>query len=101
MFYVKFYSASKKHILWLRPKIKNLLDINGDLSASGKTPVYQLKYAKRESRILLSSMYYKKNLPCLKRKYKKIKTILKTDDKETNRLLKLNGRVMEPVDIYA
>lgn len=101
MFYVKFYLASKKHILWLRSKIKNLLDINGDLSANGKTPTYQLKYAKRESRILLSKMYYKKGLPCLKGKYKKLKNILNVDDEEISRSLESNGRVMEQVDIYA
>ena len=46
-------------------------------------------------------MYYKENLPCLKRKYKKLKMILDIDNKEINRSLKLNERVMEQVDIYA
>lgn len=101
MFYTKFVSASKEHILWLRSKIKKLLDIAGDLSRSGETPIYQLKYAKRESRILISKMYHKENLLYLKRKYKKLKTFLNIDNKEIKRSLELNGRVMEPVDIYA
>jgi hypothetical protein len=85
MFYLKFYTASKKHILWLRDKIKKLAKIKGDLSRNGKTPIYQLKYAKRESRILISKMYYKKDLPCLERKRKKMKIILNTDDNEIKR----------------
>lgn len=103
MFYIKFHAASKNHILWLRSKIKCLSDIKGNLDASGKTPVYQLKYAKKESKILFSKMYYKKDLPCLKRKYKKLETILKINQtrpklKKENKKL---GRVMESVDIYA
>jgi len=66
MFYTKFSSASKKHILWLRSKVKTLSDIEGNLSKDRKAPIYQLKYAKRESRILISKMYYKKNYPALK-----------------------------------
>ena len=101
MFYMKFLSASEKHILWLRHEIQNLLNIKGSLDKKNECRVYQLKYAKHESRILFAKIYYRKNLPCLKRKYKKLKHILGVDDKETNRTLKINGRVMEPVDIYA
>ncbi len=104
MFYTKFTSASKQHILWIKSKLKNLLRIKGSLDSlrhPEKAPLYQLKYAKKESKILISKMYYKKNLSCLKRKHKKIKTILEIDNKEVNRTLKLNGRVMESADIYA
>lgn len=85
MFYMKFYSASKEHILWLRKKIKNLINIKGDLTKNGRDYVYQLKYAKRESKMLILKMYYKKNLPCLERKYKKLKKILNINEKETNK----------------
>ncbi|MBL7150230.1 MAG: hypothetical protein ISS84_01205 [Candidatus Pacebacteria bacterium] len=98
MFYMKFLSASEEHILWLRYKIKNLINIKGDLTQSSRDHVYQLKYAKRESKILISKMYYKKNLPCLERKYRKLKTILEIDNKEANRLPELNGRVLELAD---
>lgn len=41
----------------------------------------------------------KENLPYLKRKYKKLKTFLDIDDKETEKsLLKLNGRVLKLED---
>jgi len=83
MFYMKFCSASKNHIFWLRKKIKNLLSISGDLNnTKGETAIYQLKYAKRESRLLIPKIYYKKGLPHLKRKYKKLESILKIDKKE-------------------
>ncbi len=95
MFYTKFVSASKKHIS------KKLSGIKGDLSQGGETPIHQLKYAKRESRILISKIYHKENLPCLKRKYKKLKAFLNINNEETERTLKLNGRVMELADIYA
>src|SRR4030042_2015323 len=47
MFYIKFYSASKKHLMWLRYKIKEFLNIKGDLSGGKNDRIYQLKYAKR------------------------------------------------------
>ncbi len=86
MFYMNFYSASEKHIIWLREKIKNLIGVNGDLSNKKRRSVFQLKYAKRESRVLISKIYYKKDLPRLERKYKKIKSILKTDKRESDRI---------------
>ena len=70
MFYIKFYSASKKHILWLKSKIKKLVNINGSLRQNRN--LYQLEYAKRESEELLSKMYYSENVPRLERKYNKI-----------------------------
>ena len=99
MFYIAFSSGSLSHLEWLRSKLKSLLKINGHLKFGRRA--WQLCYAKNESKILISQMYYEKNLPCLLRKYKKLNSILKTDEKEVNRTLKLNGRVMEPVDIYA
>lgn len=98
MFYTTFSSGSLVHLKWLRSRIKKYLKIKGYLSVGRR--VWQLRYAKKESKILISKIYYREKLPCLKRKYKKLKTILNIDDKEINRTLKLKGRVMEPVDIY-
>ena len=97
MFYTAISSGSLAYLKWLRNKLKSLAKIKGYISRGSR--VWQLKYAKRESKILILKMYYKKNLPCLKRKYKKLKTTLEIDTKEINRLL--NGRVMESVDICA
>ena len=99
MFYITFNSGSLSHLKWIRLKIKNYLKIKGHIS-KGKR-VWILRYAKKESKILIKAIYYKEKLSCLKRKYKKLKNILDIDNKETKRSLKLSGRVMEPVDIYA
>lgn len=41
--------------------------------------ITQLKYVKRESKLLISKIYSKKNLPFLKRKYDKVKIALAKD----------------------
>ena len=75
MFYTYFISSSIAHINWLRSKIQEFTGIKGSIDVSRNA--WQLQYAKRESIILWEKMYYKKNLPCLLRKYDKIKEILK------------------------
>jgi hypothetical protein len=76
MFYLSFVSASKKHIDWLRKKIKMRLFISGHITKAKNNSCYQLKYAKTESVKLLKKIYYKKDLICLSRKRLKIKKIL-------------------------
>ncbi len=79
MFYTVFMAHRKEHIEWLRDELEKLLGIKGSI---GKTrSIWQLKYAKKESRMLIPKMYYKKKLPCLKRKREKIENILKIDKK--------------------
>jgi hypothetical protein len=72
MFYTAFISASKQHILWLRERIQKLLKLKGHITHAQGASIYQLKYAKKESRILLKSMYYSDAIPCLQRKRLKI-----------------------------
>lgn len=76
MFYTEFISASKKYIHWLRQKNKQFFNINGHIIKTSKRSIYYLKYAKRESLILLKSIYDKKSIFYLKRKYLKIKKAL-------------------------
>ena len=76
MFYTYFYSASKKHILWLRREIKKQISINGYITKPKTTSVYALRYAKSESLKLLLKIYGLKSAVCLSRKYLKIKTAL-------------------------
>jgi len=76
MFYTTFCSASKNHILWLRKSIQKILKLNGHITHAQGSAVYQLKYAKNESKILLKKMYYSDKLPCLLRKRLKIFNIL-------------------------
>lgn len=85
MFYITFASASEKHINWLRKKIKWFAGADGFISRTTKNDFFQLKYAKKESKILTSKMYYRKGLPHLNRKFEKLQKILKIDDKERNK----------------
>lgn len=76
MFYTNFSSASKIHINWLRNTLKKLLKIKGYISKSVNSAVYQLRYAKRESLLLLPKLYYNDRVVCLSRKRLKIQKAL-------------------------
>ena len=82
MFYINFVSASESHILWLKYKIEELLKIKTEIHKE-QGPIYALRFAKTDSKILISKMYYKPKLPCLMRKYKKLNKILKTNNKNS------------------
>lgn len=75
MFYVSFTSASKLFIDWFRDQTINILGIRGHISSTEN--FYQLRFAKEESLVLISKMYYNKKVPCLERKRQKIRNILK------------------------
>lgn len=75
MLYTGFLSASKGHLEWIKGKINELYAIEGALRFQGKS-TYSLKYSKKSSIVLLNKMYYKSNLPCLKRKLFKIEQAL-------------------------
>jgi len=83
MFYINFNSGSLSHLKWLQSKLKNLLKINGHINPGIGS--WRLNYAKKESKAIIRKIHYTKNLSCLQRKYKKLKTILEIDNKETNR----------------
>lgn len=83
MFYISFSSGSLPYLKWLRSKLKTYLGIKGHIT--GSKNVWNLCYAKKESRILFSKMYYKKDLPHLKRKYKKLEKAIKIDSKEMSK----------------
>ncbi|KKT29701.1 MAG: Intein-containing protein [Candidatus Collierbacteria bacterium GW2011_GWC2_44_18] len=76
MFYLCFVSASKNHIMWLREKIKEALDISGSLTKAKSNSAYQLKYAKKEAIELIEKLYYNHHVVCLSRKRTKITDIL-------------------------
>ena len=74
--WVRFMSASKIHIDWIRKTIFRLSSLKGH-TAQGKiyrpyqtTRMWHLKFGKKESIKLLSWLYYNLNVPCLKRKRK-------------------------------
>jgi hypothetical protein len=76
MFYTVFASASKEHILWIRNSLNRLLRIHGHITKTGKTPMYEIKYAKAESLKLLPKLYYNRDVVCLSRKRIKIEKAL-------------------------
>lgn len=93
--FTRFISASKIHINWLRGKIIKLAGVDGALivnkpKSDKHVPMYEIKFAKKESVKLLKWIYYKNNLPCLKRKRviaeKAIKAILGEKRKEYTKI---------------
>jgi len=76
MFYTEFVSAGGKHISWLRETIFQKIGIYGHVTKDSKGSTYQLKYAKKESLILLKKMYYSTSNLFLSRKKLKIDKML-------------------------
>ena len=73
--WVRFLSASKKHMAWLQNKIEKNYGFSGHLNSRKpknprRVPLYGLKFGKKESLKLLKIMYYDSNVPCLERKRK-------------------------------
>ncbi|MCL5090894.1 MAG: hypothetical protein M1514_02690 [Patescibacteria group bacterium] len=71
--YTKFISVSENHARWLHAKIKKLAKVKGALNCNvpkskNKVSVWVVKFAKKESLLLLNWLYYRPQLPCLKRK---------------------------------
>ena len=80
MFYLNFASGSNYFLRWLQKKIKTLCNLNGNIGP-GSNETYLLKYAKKEGEILFNKMFYSRNIPFLKRKYKKAKRIFEINHK--------------------
>lgn len=73
---VRFISASRVHMEWLRQKLFSLLGTQGDLFEIksrdlSKVSIWQLKFMKKESIQLLQWIYYDRDLVCLPRKRSK------------------------------
>jgi len=81
MFYLSFASASLAHIVWLRKKINELLDVQGELKKFPYGGVYKLNYAKKEGVVVIKKMYANSASLRLERKYKKVYTALAIDKK--------------------
>ena len=76
MFYTYFISSSVSHLKWLHSRIESLAKVRGSIREYTKG-TWRMQYAKRSSQILWKKMYYKKDIPCLLRKRRKIENILK------------------------
>ena len=79
MFYISFASASKIFVEWLQEKLTNIISISGHISIAKhkeRNKIYQLRFAKKESLVLIKKMFYNKQVPCLERKKQKILKVL-------------------------
>ncbi len=79
MFYMSFVSASQAHIDWLQHNIMWKSGISGSVNASGRSPLYQLRYAKTESLKLFRRLYYNDEVICLSRKRFKLERAFQID----------------------
>ncbi len=73
MFYLSFASASEKFITWIRSRIQNLLGPTGHVTHI--KGVWQLRYAKQESELVIRRMYFSKDILYLSRKRLKINEV--------------------------
>lgn len=71
MLYTSFTSGSRKHLMWLQEEINKLYKIKGRIGAQGRS-VYNLRFAKYHSLLLLSELYRGRNSIYLSRKRLKI-----------------------------
>lgn len=70
--YLSIVSASPGFIEWLRATLQGLVGVSGDLSRyrpEKGNDIWRLRYAKRESLLLLRWMYYSPDVPRLRRKH--------------------------------
>lgn len=78
MFYTSFLSASVAHIRWLQETIFRLAGVRGYVVTSGQgNDLHSLRYAKRESLVLLGRVYSRPGQTCLSRKRLKIERALR------------------------
>ena len=82
--YVKLCGVSIYHLKWLFKTIRRLTILKGAFQIQkskndrkDRVPYGEIKFSKKESIELLNWLYYKPNLPCLKRKYQIAKPYLK------------------------
>lgn len=85
MYYLEFASASREYVYWLRSKITDLAGVLGHITNDGVGKTLQLKYAKRESLLIIKKMYYSTEIVCLSRKRLKIERILSIVGKQSNK----------------
>jgi hypothetical protein len=76
MIYTIFASASPRFAAWLRSEIKSRTGAPGHVT--NVRGIYQLKYAKQESLLILHRMYEANSPICLSRKKLKVRRILRT-----------------------
>jgi len=72
---ISFAGASKTFLRWLHSEINSRLNTTGHICAGAR--VIQLRYARQDSKKLFNAMFYKPNLPHLKRKFTKAQKVFR------------------------
>jgi hypothetical protein len=80
MFYIGITSASYPFLLWLQTIISSQSEVCGKITHHKTSNTFQLRFAKKESRVVFKKMFYRKNLPHLPRKFAKAQKIFKIDE---------------------
>lgn len=82
--YIRFISASEKHIAWLAENIFRLSKIKGHLHQNKPTrdfqttSIWEIKFTKNDSLKLYPYLYPSNDIACLLRKRRKIEDFIKT-----------------------
>lgn len=93
MYYLLLASASKPFLEWIREQNTRLFGLSEACIRDGaNSRAYSLAYAKQDSKILFSHLYYSNHIPYLQRKYDKILAFFETDPNHSNFNL---GRVVK------
>ncbi len=77
MFYMDYVSGSHAFILWVQGRVEALLGLQGHITSAKSGNFFHLKYAKKESLVLLKALYEKPDVVCLARKRLKIEKALR------------------------
>lgn len=72
---IAFASGSLDFLQWLQKEINNRIGTTGHVQESIRA--YQLRYARKDSRKLFDAMFYKADVPHLRRKFAKAEKIFK------------------------
>jgi hypothetical protein len=79
MFYTCFTSASPRFVEYLRRENIRLAKVSPGSIRNGKN-VQNLSYAKADSKVIYSYMYYSPEVLCLKRKREKLRSFIERDE---------------------
>lgn len=80
---VRLYSGSRQFVWWLHATVMRLAKIQGSLYRN-RQGVWRLDYAHRKGKALLDWMYYRPDLPCLRRKRAKYEEYLRLEAGRTS-----------------
>jgi len=83
MFYIAVTSSSETFLQWLQDVIGQLAGVHGKITYYKASKTSQLRFAKKESRVVFRKMFYKENLPHLSRKFAKAQKIFRIDEDHT------------------